>query len=583
MSRFAIFIRYYWCHLLVCGLTLACCGSISLAQDPAQDSNLQRGDILKRQQRLAEQYKLLEEKLFTLYGYEKDRNPTRSKLLEKTFQRSQASATTDQLQAVVALLESAKFSQAQTQQGEIVEKLEEMLGLLQSENRSKRLKDEIERYQEYLKEVEQILRLQKGLRGQTEGGVDAQRVAKSQSQAQDRAEQLSDKIKTNEEEPLEEASQQDSEKGDPNADDSQTDNQSDEDRRDDKTDTPPKDSQGSPTESEASNRQPPSDKDSSDGESSAEESPNGDSPDGDSQENNAEPPLDGESDSGSEAPEANPVRERIDSARKRMKEAQKNLQEALRDKAVTEMEEAERQIAKAKKQLEEILRQKREEEVERTLAKLEERFRHMLEREIKIKQTTERLDATESSQRGTDFDVQTGKLASTQNAIAADAARALLLLADDGTSVAFLQSVEEMQQDMSQIAARLSMAKVGEFTIDLQTEVVDTLNYLVSALAKTQRDNEDKKTATPPPNGGGQPGRPGEEPLVGKIAELKMLRSLQDRIHRRHQRYSEQLQEPNDLVGASDNPELVAALGRLSIKQKKLAKITLEIVQGSKE
>jgi len=265
-----------------------------------------------------------------------------------------------------------------------------------------------------------------------------------------------------------------------------------------------------------------------------------------------------------------------------MKEAQKKLQEARRDDAIEEMKEAEKEIAQAKKQLEEILRQMREEEVERTLAKLEERFRKMLEREIKVKQSTEQLAATETQQRSTEFDVQTGKLSTEQNAIAADAGRALLLLAEDGSSVAFLQTVDEMKQDMTQIAARLSSAKVGNFTIDLETEVIDTLNYLVSSLAETQRENEEKKDS-PPPENLGTPPPPGEEPLVGKIAELKMLRSLQDRIYRRHQRYSKQLQTPDDPVGTSEDPELVAALKRLTAKQNKLTRITQEIVQGSKQ
>ena len=101
-------------------------------------------------------------------------------------------------------------------------------------------------------------------------------------------------------------------------------------------------------------------------------------------------------------------------------------------------------------------------------------------------------------------------------------------------------------------------------------------------MAEAQRENEEKKDSPPPPNQGAPP-PPGEEPLVGKIAELKMLRSLQDRIYRRHQRYSKQLQSPDDPVGTAEDPELVAALQRLTTKQKKLTRITQEIVQGSKQ
>ena len=114
--------------ILLTSFTVLCLGvwpssSSVLAQAPDEESKtaadqpaLQRPEILKRQTRLARQYELLEEKLFTLYGFERDKNPTRSKLLEKAFQRSQSSATNDQLKEVVALIEAAKLPRAQEQQ-----------------------------------------------------------------------------------------------------------------------------------------------------------------------------------------------------------------------------------------------------------------------------------------------------------------------------------------------------------------------------------------------------------------------------------------------------------------------------------
>ena len=515
--------------ILLTSFTVLCLGvwpssSSVLAQAPDEESKtaadqpaLQRPEILKRQTRLARQYELLEEKLFTLYGFERDKNPTRSKLLEKAFQRSQSSATNDQLKEVVALIESAKLPRAQEQQEEVLDKLKDLLALLQSEDRSKRLKDEIERYQEYLKEVEKLLRLQKGLRGQAEGGSDAQRIAKSESQAAERAGNLSDQIKTNEEEVETEdedfsPSDDDPENVDPPEGEdtpakSGEESDGEEGKSDSDNESDPKkdgsDSQAGPQKSnDSSEDSSPDEQGKPEGQPNASEESQGKSgQSSDSQGDPAQSPEQTEP----PAPPANPIRQRIDEAQDRMKEAQKKLQEARRDEAIEEMKEAEKEIAQAKKQLEEILRQMREEEVERTLAKLEERFRKMLEREIKVKQSTEKLSGTAKDQRSTEFDVQTGKLSTEQNAIGADAGRALLLLAEDGSSVAFLQTVEEMHQDMTQIAARLSSAKVGNFTIDLETEVIDTLNYLVASLAEAQRENEEKKDSPPPANQGTPP------------------------------------------------------------------------------
>ena len=296
------------------------------AQQPIANSevvvdqeSLQRPEILKRQARLARQYELLEEKLFTLYGFERDKNPTRSKLLEKAFKRSQASATNDQLQEVVALIESAKLPRAQEQQEEVVEKLKDLLALLQSEDRSMRLKDEIERYQEYLKEVEKLLRLQKGLRGQTEGGIDAQRIAKSESQAAERAGNLSDQIKQNEEQVETEEDLQDV--GQPEQDDavaeqerSDSGNESDQDNDSSDVQTEPKES-GEGTEDDSSEQQG----------SSKQQRDVSEQGRGESEQSlqSEEELVQSDGPVESPAPPANPIRERIDSAQERMKEAQK--------------------------------------------------------------------------------------------------------------------------------------------------------------------------------------------------------------------------------------------------------------------
>jgi hypothetical protein len=258
-----------------------------------------------------------------------------------------------------------------------------------------------------------------------------------------------------------------------------------------------------------------------------------------------------------------------------MRDAQKKLEQAKRDDAIEAMKEAEREMALAKKELEEILRQLREEEIERTLAMLEGRFRQMLERQVRVFESTQKLDQIASEQRGTDFEIRAGKLSVEQNSIATDAGRALLLLREDGSSVAFPATVDEMHQDMLQIAARLSAAKVGRITIEIEEDVIDTLNYLIEALIKTQMDMERMKQLQ---MSGQKGGSPGDKPLVDRLAEIKMLKGLQERIYRRHQRYAKFLDDPDDKVGNTDDPELQAALMRLANKQAKLMEIARDIV-----
>src|SRR5690606_28661736 len=88
----------------------------------------------------------------------------------------------------------------------------------------------------------------------------------------------------------------------------------------------------------------------------------------------------------------NPARKRIQAAEQRMREAQKRLEEAKREESLEEQEKAREELAKAKAELEEILRQMREEEVGRMLSLLEGRFRKMLEMQLKVYESTKRLD-----------------------------------------------------------------------------------------------------------------------------------------------------------------------------------------------
>ena len=568
--------------LLLCVLSQAtlCFAVQGTAEKTDANQPIQRPEIERRQKKLLNDYQLLEEKLFALYQYEKSKNPTRSKLLEKAYQKSQQSSTIQRLEQATGFLSEAKLKQAEVEQAQTLEDFNNLLALLQSEDRGKRIRDELERYQEYLKEVERLLRIQKGLRGQTEGGGDEQKIAQSESQAADRAKKLAEEIQRNEEQP------------DPELIDSgeSEDAEGAEDRADgeDGSDSEPKDRDGEPKggESEPSDSQSEQgDQEPAEGEGEQEGSESDESSDakpasGDSQPSSSpsgSPGQGDQSDQESAAEPANPIRKRIANAEDLMRKAQQALQQAKRDKAADQMREAEKEIAEAKKQLEEILRQLREEEVERTLAMLEGRFRKMLQRQVEVKDSTEKLNKTAADQRATDFEIQTGKLSTEQNSIATDASRALLLLREDGSSVAFPATVEEMHLDMLQIAARLSAAKVGDFTVELENDVIGTLNYLVDALAQAQKDNEQENSAGPPPRGGSQP-NPGDGALVGKIAELKMLRGLQDRIHQRHQRYAKTLNRGDDPAATADSPDLIAGLRRLAEKQLKLTRIAQDIV-----
>ncbi len=524
-------------RLLLCLAANIVAANIILGQfcfAAAQESSGQSVDeaalILAEQSALAGQYRLLEEKLFSLYEYERDSNPMRSGLLKRAYLQSQEQMTAGQLDVVAELISGGDLKQAEAKQAKVLTDLNALLKLLESEDRGKRVRDDIRRNQVYLKEVERILRIQRGIRTQAEADGDAKRLEESQEKTADRTGSLAGEIEDEERDESESGEGAESDEG------NETEEGADE------------------NGNEAAGND------------------NGQSGEGQSGEGQS-----GEGGEGEHENAPNPVPQQIESAEQKMREAAEDLKRAQREDSIEDMKAAEAAMAEAKKELEDILRQLREEEIERTLAMLEGRFRQMLEREIKVLERTQALDATPASERGTNFEIAAGKQSLEQNGIATEAGRALMLLDEDGSSVAFPETVDQMRDDMLQVAGRLSAAMVGAVTVEIETDIVETLGYIVEALVQTQEDMERMKQANQQQGGGGPPG---EKPLVDQLAEIKMLRSLQERIYKRHLRYSKMLPDPEDPVGMADDPEIQAALDRLAERQRRLTEIAEDIVAG---
>ena len=556
--------------ILVCFTSVVVPTSVSCGQT---DDSVET--IKADQERLAERYKQLEAKLFSLHEFEKDSNPGRSKLLQKAFLQSQEKMTNIQLTRAVKLINDGKFKDAEKMQAEALANLTEMLKLLQAEDRDQQIRDDIDRYKEYAKEVDRLLRIQKSIRGQTEAGIDQGRLGKSEASAAKRTAELAKKIGA--ENQAKAGGQGDSDSdGEPN-DGSDSDGESE---GDSKEGGEGEGGEGEGGEGEGGEGEG-GEGEGGEGEGGEGESGEGESGEGESGEGQS---GEGQSGEGSESPqeqqETDPVQQRIEAAQKRMEEASKALKDAKRDNATEKMEEAEKELAEAKKELEEILRQLREEEVDSKLKLLEERFRAMLEQQIRVNESTNKLAQTPKEARTTEFEISANRLAGDQKIIATAAGRALLLLKEDATSIAFPVTVEEMQQDMFQVANRLSAAKVNTVTQEIEADIVETLNELIEALEIIQKENEEQDQQQ---NSQQQQGQPGDAPLVDRIAELKMLKSLQQRIFKRHQRYAKYLDDPNDPVGVSQEPDIVAALERLAERQAQLTEITRQLVNEINE
>jgi hypothetical protein len=275
-----------------------------------------------------------------------------------------------------------------------------------------------------------------------------------------------------------------------------------------------------------------------------------------------------------QTPAESPPSKRLETARQRMEQAAAKLSAAQRQGADRQQEEAIRELQLAKAELEKILRQLREEEIGRMLAMLEARFRQMLQMQEEIYEGTVRLDKVPPAERTHNHEIESSRLSGKESQILVELDKALVLLRDDGSAVAFLEAAQQMREDVGQIVERLAQAKVGRLTQNSEEDVLAALKEMVEALKKAQKDLDNKKQSGAVP----MTGRPEDPPLVDLLAELKMIRALQMRVNTRTARYAKLIAGEQ-----ADNVEIVEALGRLGQRQERIHRITHDLQIGKNQ
>ena len=249
-------------------------------------------------------------------------------------------------------------------------------------------------------------------------------------------------------------------------------------------------------------------------------------------------PQQGGSPQDGERPEPQPQTpgaERIEEAKRAMEEAQQELEDAEREGAREKQAEAVRKLTEAKEALEEILRQLREEEAELVLRALEVRFQKMLELQQQVLTDTVALAAAVGDAEPDAWEQRhVGKaraLARAERDIGLEGEKALSLLSDDGSSVAFPEALRQILADVDFAADLLAKPRADDLTQSVERDIVAALEEMIAAFRQELEELRKKKeSGQQQPQQGGQPG---EEGLVDMIAELKMLRTLQVGVNRR--------------------------------------------------
>jgi hypothetical protein len=277
------------------------------------------------------------------------------------------------------------------------------------------------------------------------------------------------------------------------------------------------------------------------------------------------------------------AQEQIEKAQQRMKEAEESLKKAERDGAIKKQREAEENLKQAIQHLEEILKQLREEEIKRSLETLSTRLRRMLDMQNKIYEESQRMNQIAGEQPDRQILARAAALSRDQLKVATEGERAFLLLKEEGSSAAFPEALLQVNRDAAAVANRLDSGDVGKLTLVVQADIIQALEEMVEALSKIKKENEEKKEKERQMQqpGGGQ-GDQQQQPLINKLAELRLIRTLQIRVNKRTTTLSQMLENPADPVGQAKAKDLMEQLQELSKRQESIESVTRKTASDDK-
>ena len=564
---------------LVC-LVGVCCPAFS-QDEPSENAVAPQKELPLDigQQAVLSRFDRFEKELVQMAEQLRKADPERAELLFRTHSKSQQERVIGQMRIIQELLagNTPQFGDSIQRQEELVASLVALLDLLQSENRISEIEAERARVQEILKNVNKLIGKEKDVRANTERGADPNKSADEQDDVSKDAGKLIDDVK--QQDVAKQAERETNNPPNKLKDDQDSGKPTGEDG-DGKESSPPKDGSTDPKE--------PGENGSDKGEPKNGEPKSGEPTEGEPQDGNpqdGQPPKDGQKPSGQpqngqpqegqpneqQNQQKTPGREDLEEARQEMENAIKELKgKKDRGKASKHQDEAIRQLLEAKEKLEEILRQLREEEKSLTLASLESRFRKMLSMQLLVYQETVRLEK-EADGKDANMIARGKQLATSEEELVQEVDKALVVLREEGSSVAFPEAVEAIREDAASIVQLLDQGKAGELTQTLEQAVIEAIEEMVDALQKEMEKKKDEEQQ----QGEQQQGQPQEKPLVDELSEVKMLRSLQLRINRRTRQLGRMIEGEQ-----ADEPELLRQFETLSGRESRIQRATYDLSTG---
>jgi hypothetical protein len=422
------------------------------------------------------------------------------------------------LQKPSTSLSLTEIKEAMDQNKMLAEDIRAILALLMADNRDDQLKNEIKRLMELIKQLDKVIREQKLARAKTEGGkLDKEALGKEQKKVSDDTEKIAKAMNKD---------------------------------GDGKGDSKGK---GEP-------------KDGKDGKGQGGQGQEGDK--------NKDKPKDSPPQDNPNQPDGSPGKKQVQDANQYQRQAEDQIKKEDKDDASKKQSQAIAKLEEARRKLEEILRQLREEEIERLLAKLEQRCRFMLQIQIEVYDGTVRVDkaiGTNPDKKASRAEEQRAlQLSDREEVIVVEANKAIQILEAEGTAVAFPQMFEQVRDDAKNVARRLGKADVGTVTQVIEQDIIAALKDMIEALKKAQQDLKSQ--------GQGQPGQPQNQKLIDLLAELKMIRAMQVRVNSRTKVYGQKY--AGEQAG---EPDIQKELEELAQRQLKIFDVTNNIAKGKNQ
>ncbi len=279
------------------------------------------------------------------------------------------------------------------------------------------------------------------------------------------------------------------------------------------------------------------------------------------------------SNSGNPQQGGTPGKKQVQDANEFQKQAEDQIKKENKTEASGKQDKAIDELEKARKRLEEILRQLREEEIERLLADLQRRCERMLQLQQEVYDGTVRVDraiGNNPEKKPTRTEEQKSlQLSDREEEIVRQANEAIRILEAEGTAVAFPEAFVQVRDDAKNVARRLGKADVGTVTQVIELDIIATLKDMIEALKKAQQEMQNRRGQPQPP------GPPQDQKLIDLLAELKMIRAMQVRVNNRTKVYAEKYpgEQAQDL-------EIRKELDNLGQRERKIYEVTNNIYKG---